>query len=355
MLGFYQARYYQECSTMPATLDPTADSITGLPTTEELSRTIDLLTRENENLRSGLANIQANLAESVAFNNRSTEICEETETFFADILTQFADIRHRTTDIRAGIATSRNNVEQSDQELHAVGEVAELIQEIADQTNLLALNATIEAARAGESGRGFAVVATEVKALSNQTQEAAARISVAVTDIRRTSAEVTTGMNRLDEQSAHIEEVVTEFDGRMDSAHTKNIETKKRLVASNDQVFLSLAKLDHILWKVNTYLSVLADEPAFKFVDHHNCRLGKWYEQGAGSKSFSGTSSYGDLEVPHSQVHDATRKIFDQLGEGNAHDLSKLDTSLQQMEDASTAVFETLDRILADKQAESNL
>jgi hypothetical protein len=47
-------------------------------------------------------------------------------------------------------------------------------------------------------------------------------------------------------------------------------------------VFMSLAKLDHVLWKVNTYLSVSKGEPAFDFVDHHNCRLGKWYYEGEG-------------------------------------------------------------------------
>jgi hypothetical protein len=57
---------------------------------------------------------------------------------------------------------------------------AGLIRGIANQTNLLALNATIEAARAGEAGRGFAVVAAEVKALSQQTGEAAAEITAQV-------------------------------------------------------------------------------------------------------------------------------------------------------------------------------
>lgn len=73
------------------------------------------------------------------------------------------------------------------QSIAEVGEIVDLIRNIADQTNLLALNATIEAARAGDAGKGFAVVANEVKSLANQTASATTRITGLIDTIRSES------------------------------------------------------------------------------------------------------------------------------------------------------------------------
>lgn len=89
-------------------------------------------------------------------------------------LFQFVNIVHQ----------SAQQIESLGKNSQAIGEVVDLIRDIADQTNLLALNATIEAARAGESGRGFAVVADNVRQLAHRTIESSNAIADTVKGMR---------------------------------------------------------------------------------------------------------------------------------------------------------------------------
>ena len=116
-----------------------------------------------ETVASATAQLSASISEISAQISRVTEI------------TQMAvDETERTNERVAKL----NDAAQS------VGEVVNLISDIADQTNLLALNATIESARAGEAGKGFAVVAGEVKNLASQTVKATEQITAKISEMQ---------------------------------------------------------------------------------------------------------------------------------------------------------------------------
>ncbi|MEE3626998.1 methyl-accepting chemotaxis protein [Nitrospirillum sp. BR 11752] len=98
----------------------------------------------------------------------------------------------RTMDTVNDAVTEARNTDHVVQTLSSgaerIGDVVQLIADIAAQTNLLALNATIEAARAGEAGKGFAVVASEVKSLATQTAKATEEIGAQVGEIRQAAS-----------------------------------------------------------------------------------------------------------------------------------------------------------------------
>ncbi|MBL8701535.1 MAG: nitrate- and nitrite sensing domain-containing protein [Alphaproteobacteria bacterium] len=98
-----------------------------------------------------------------------------------------------------------------------IGEVVQLISDIAAQTNLLALNATIEAARAGEAGKGFAVVAAEVKSLASQTARATDEIGQQIAAIQGATAQsadaiqsIGRTIGRMNEIAAAVASAVTQ-------------------------------------------------------------------------------------------------------------------------------------------------
>lgn len=291
--------------------------------------------------------------------------------------------------------------------LDQIQNVVSIVDGIANQTHLLALNASIEAARAGEEGRGFAVVASEIRKLANNTKDSLQEVNDKVLTVDQLTHEVaesiqqasaivkkgvleaddaitnlssfsemmikinkaTTSIAAITEEQAasvndtaqHVVEMadVTEDVSELANQTGRSIyelsvlteQLRASLFVKNDDLslrtMLQLVKTDHIFWKSRIYNMLLGYKKITpeQVMSHHDCNLGKWYEQEKTRNEFGQLEAYRMLDKPHRLVHEnalaAVKAYLEQ-------DYKKVEMHLTQIEEASLEVINCIDQILAE-------
>jgi methyl-accepting chemotaxis protein len=163
------------------------------------------------------------VAEIIKYANERTQLAAETARRASQVALTGSEVVKKSIEgmhrIRETVTETARRVRTLGESSIQIGEIIEVISDIADRTNLLALNATIEAARAGEAGRGFAVVADEVRMLAERSSQAAKDIAAiiesiqidtkeAVSAMEGGSAEVESGTKFVDEAGSGLKEIM---------------------------------------------------------------------------------------------------------------------------------------------------
>lgn len=345
------------------------------------------------------AEATADGTESIALSfELTTKNAQKGRESLGQVFEQFEVVSEKVSQLVRQIEELKNDIQSTSQ-------VVDFIREVSEQTNLLALNAAIEAARAGEQGRGFAVVAEEVRKLAEKTRESIDTISDTVASIQRqiqvsvaesepilaevarsremareaeglfsiiveevvksseqiqdlTAAsqelsasmeEVSAGSEEIAKLARHSEVTFTET-GRGIYGFTQSMEKLRQALAGfqvqlGDEQMLSIAKMDHLLWKWKLYSMLFGYESinVEAVASHKTCRLGQWYL--ASWERFGHLGSFQRLDEPHEKMHQITRRSVELYQEGRLVEAEQL---VEEVKILSSAILGILDEIAQD-------
>ncbi|WP_312858744.1 methyl-accepting chemotaxis protein [Rhizobium sp. G21] len=195
-----------------------------------LSKTVNI-TANSQAMKEAADNLSRRTEQQAAALEQTAAALEQVSSAVQASTGRTLETRDLVRDARVCTSQSTTVVQEAIQAMsriegssEAIGQIIDVIDQIAFQTNLLALNAGVEAARAGEAGKGFAVVAQEVRELAQRSAKAAKEIAGLIQQSRGDVADGVKMVGQTVDALHRIHGFVNEIDGKVDAIATASRE-----------------------------------------------------------------------------------------------------------------------------------
>ena len=236
--------------------------------------------------------------ESVGIANDGKSVVEQTVTSMMKI----AD----------NVETSSKSIGELGESSKKIGDIIDVINDIASQTNLLALNAAIEAARAGEQGRGFAVVADEVRKLAEKTSKATEEITSMISKIQHDTDVSVQSMNKNMSEAEEGVILATQAKDALDkivNASERCLDQVNSIATASEEQSSAVEEVSMNIESISSNFSISRDavsQTSQSIVDLSKISgelldLMSWFKTNSGSSMQATTGNIPGSEVEHGE------------------------------------------------------
>lgn len=345
---------------------------------ELLASILSLWLTEKDNWLKNLESLQSSWINSVTALHAAIDILnvqisklKQNWESLDQILLQIKDL----TDLIFSFSTL---VDEVNSKISWLFEFSNQIKHIAKEIKFLSINASIEASKIWDQWKGFKVVWNRVKELSDTASELASSIDLWLTDFREWfNKYFLEQFLEIKKKTEAVSECIWFIRNSFDATTHSMVDTNRQLEYVESLFFISLVKVDHIVFKQIAYKFVTdkswlsVEEREIIKKTHKECRLWCWYDKERKwsvcdsvhawkwHSKHSSSPLYSKLDKPHAMFHQLVASIIKIVEswdwKHSVKDYKKLEQLFQKAENCSLEIFNLLDNLLSERTSDLEL